>query len=143
MRASCPKRAKSSDQRRQCRGKYMVVHLRKGRRESAIRSTLYGIVSGVTTPNAGEPGTYRKPWRRCSSCAQRSSSAPPHGPRHHPRCVHHSFRSSWGCLGRVRLCGLARHAPCRCSSLRRAEHSCCLDLVDQHVCASVQSNGLT
>ena len=143
MRASCPERAKSSDQRRQCRGKCMVVHLRKGKRESAIRSILYGIVSGVTTPNAGKTGTYRKPWRQCSSYAQKSSSAPPHGPRHHPRCVHHSSRSSLGCPGRARLCGLARRVPCRRSLLRRAEKSCCLDLVDQHLCASFLSNGLT
>jgi hypothetical protein len=32
----------------------MVAHLRKGRRESAIQSILYSIVSSLTTPSAGE-----------------------------------------------------------------------------------------
>ena len=39
---------------RQCPGRCTAAHLRKGRRESAIQSILYGIVSSITTPSAGE-----------------------------------------------------------------------------------------
>ena len=130
---------------RQCPGRCTAAHLRRGRQESAIRSTLYGIVSGVTTPNAGETSTYRKPWRQGSSCEQSSSLAPPHGSRHHLQCVHHSSRSSWGGLGRARLCGLARHVPCQYFSSRHAKKTpCCLDWHgQQHAFINDHRNRLT
>jgi hypothetical protein len=147
MRASWPERTKSSDlftrqsrspkrdsimayQRRQCPRIYMGVHHRTNRRVSAILSTLYGIVSNVPIIGAGQASAYRKPWRRGSSCAQSSSSAPSHGPRRRLQCVDRPSRSSWGGLERLHSCGLARRVPCRHSLLRHAKTPCCLGLQD-------------
>jgi hypothetical protein len=129
---------------RQCPGRCTAAHLRKGRQESAIRSTLYDIVSGITTFDAGETSSYRKPWQQGSSCERSSFSAPPHGSRHHLQCVRHSSRSSWGGLGRARSCGLARHVPCQYFSSRHAKKTpCCLDWHGQHAFINVHKNRLT
>lgn len=146
MRAGWPEQTRSSDlftsqstgskrcrdmayRHRQCPGKCMVARLRKDRRVSVIRSTLYGIVSRVTTFDAAKVRAYRKPWRQGSSCERSSSSA--------------LSRSSLGGRGRARSCEPAQRVPCRHSCLRHAKTPRCLYLHCQYECANVIRKRLT
>lgn len=160
MRAGWPEQTRSSDlftsqstgskkcrdmayRRRQCPGKCMVARLRKDRRVSVIRSTLYGIVSRVTNFDAAKMRAYRKPWRQGSSCERSSSSALSRGPGRRLQCVDHSSRSSLRGQGRARSCEPAQRVPCRHSCLRHAKTPRCLFLHCQYVCPIVIRKRLT